>query len=153
MAPILCGSRRMLRQPTRWTRPLQIGFAFYLIVFILVGWILLVRPISSAVTGGDTFRAWVLASSWTVWTLIGGLLTLGSIRTWRWAFWAYLGFLVFIILASVIGPNRTTIAVLSALIYGGIAVVLLTVAVIGLVRFGPWAMTKVEPVKEAGSKT
>jgi len=120
--------------------------AGYVIAFVLVGWILLIHPITASAGGGDPFRAWVLVSSWSIWTGLAGVLALGSIRKWRWAFWAYLIFLAFSVIASIRGPNATTVALVSDLISGVLGAVLLGVAVVGLVRFGPWAMTREVPI-------
>jgi len=135
------------------TRPLQVGLAGYVIAFVLVGWIQLIQPITSAAGSGHAFRAWVLVSSWSIWTGMAGVLTLGSIRKWRWAFWAYLVFLALSVIASIRGPNGTTVALVSDLISGLLATILLGAAVVGLVRFGPWGVTRVAPTLQQHSKT
>jgi hypothetical protein len=142
----------MVREPTRLTRPLQVAPAGYLIAFVLVGWILLIRPITSAAASSDAFRAWVLVSSWSIWTVLAGVLTLGSIRKWRWAFWGYLAFLTFGVIGSIRGPNATTVAFASDLVSGLLAAVLLAAAVVGRIRFGPWAMTGVAATIREQSK-
>lgn len=129
-----------MRKSTRLTRPLQIGLAASQITFVVYGWILLVRPIGSFFQAGDSFRSWVLISAWLLWTAIAAILCLGAVRKWRWTFWAYLLFLVFLIISSVRGPNTTSFALASAVVTSAIALPLLAMSIVGLVRFGPWAM-------------
>lgn len=127
------------------TRPLQLGLAGYLIAFVVVGWILLIPPIAAALQSGNQFRAWVLVSSWLIWTGLVAMLAWGSVRRWRWAFWAYLVLFAFLVFASVRGPNQTAVALASDLITGLLAAALLCASLVGLVRFGPWAMKRMPP--------
>ena len=134
----------VMREATRLTITLQVGLAGFVTAFTLLGWISLVRPIASAFEAGDSARGWVYISSWLVWTFIATVLCLGSLWRWRWAFWADLAFLVFIVIASVRGPVTSVGALAWDIVIGLIAVGLLCAWIIGLVRFGPWAMKRIQ---------
>lgn len=131
-----------MREPTRLTRPLQIGLAAYFDLFWFVAWVLALPVIGSAIATGQRLRATAVLSSLGLWTAVFALLTYGSLRRWRWTFWAYLLLLGSVVVLAIRGPNQTAVALFSDLISGLIAAVLLVASVVGLVRFGPWAMKK-----------
>jgi hypothetical protein len=131
-----------MRLPTRLTRILQIGLTAYFVAFAAVGAILLVPPIKIALSTGHQLRATILISSWLVWILLIALLTYGSLKRWLWAFWVYLLLLIGVVLFSVSGSQTTGIALFSDVITGLIAAALLIASLVGLARFGPWAMKK-----------
>jgi hypothetical protein len=124
------------------TRLLQVGLSAYFVVFVLIGWVLLISPISAGLATGNQSRAEVLIASWSLWTMLVALMTYGSFMKWRWAFWGYLLLLVGLIAASIRGPNTSTVALIWDLGTGITALALLTVSIVGLFRFGPWALKK-----------
>ncbi|SRR5216684_4888720 len=84
-------------------------------------------------------------AAWLFWTSVVSLLTYGSLKRWRWAFWVYVVLLTAVVAESILGTNTTTIPLVSDLITGIIGAGLLIASAIGLFRFGPWAMKKVAP--------
>jgi hypothetical protein len=127
---------------------LQLGLSGYFIAFAVIGWVFLVSPISSALAGANQRRASILVVSWLLWTILVALLAYGSVKKWRWAFWAYLVLLTALVAAAISGPNTTSIALVSDIVTGGAGAVLLVASIVGLVRFGPWAMKKVSAPTE-----
>lgn len=129
-----------MREPTQLTRPLQIGLAAYFLIFWGIAWVFAWPAISRYLATGQRNGAIVLITTFTVWTIAFALLAYGSLKRWRWAFWAYLPLLGLVVVAAIRGPNRTTDQLFSDLISGLIAAALLIASLVGLVRFGPWAM-------------
>jgi len=121
-----------------------LAFSLYLVAFVSIGWALLISPINASVASGERERATILIASWLVWTVLVAVLVYGSVKMWRWVFWAYLLLLAAQIVLAIRGPNTSTDAMMSDLIAGLISTVLLTASIVGLVRFGPRAM-KTEP--------
>ena len=131
-----------MREPTRLTRPLQIGLAAYFDLFWFVAWVLALPVIGSAIATGQRLRATAVLSSLGLWTAVFALLTYGGLEE-----------MALDVLGVPSAPrlgcspgdsrsNQTAVALFSDLISGLIAAVLLVASVVGLVRFGPWAMKK-----------
>src|SRR5229473_2880130 len=107
-----------MREPTRQTRILRIGISTYFVVFVIAGWVLLVSPVSTALTTGHQLQAKILIFAWLFWTSVVSLLTYGSLKRWRWAFWVYVVLLTAVVAESILGTNTTTIPLVSDLITG-----------------------------------
>src|SRR5438132_14114133 len=131
-----------MREPTRLTRVLQIALPAYFIVVAVIGWALLTPAITTSLATGERARGIVLIISLLLWSLLTAVLTYGSARRWRWTFWLYLVLLAWLLVISIRAPNPTTPALIDNLLNGLVEAALLVGSVVGLVRYGPWAMRK-----------
>jgi hypothetical protein len=157
------------REPTSWTLPLRRTVAGYLAVSALMQIVttavflsesMTERNIRSAyrtrLTADQIHSAAVLAYA-TDWVIAGVLavvmlvLAAGSLRGWRWVFWANL---VVLALTSIVGvPSALELATTLTLPAAGWISLLLALAALALLvwlivasaRFGPWAMRRHGP--------
>jgi len=72
-------------------------------------------------------------------TIILALLTYGSLKLWRWAFWAYL---VLLVSFDAMVIQDRLFQSLYQTFFSAVGLVLSVASLIGLVRFGLWAMKK-----------
>jgi quinol-cytochrome oxidoreductase complex cytochrome b subunit len=130
------------------TRLLQICLP----AFFNIGWIgvcvLEIPSISKSLATGEKAKAVVLIASLTAWVLVSALLTYGSWKRWRWAFWAYVLLLVGFVLGDAWAGFREPLV---GLLADGLAAFLLALSVVGLVRFGPWAVDRRMGPRQAGT--
>jgi hypothetical protein len=156
------------REPTAWTRPLQLVAAAYLVVglvysvvttalFLTAANMERVLRASNASLGGDQVSQAVNFSILAAWavvivlSVVSLLLAVGSFLGWRWVFWVAL---VWLALNSVgVLSNLNALAnsgtqvepagvVAGSLLLSLVALGLFIWFVVALVRFGPWAMKK-----------
>jgi hypothetical protein len=156
------------REPTAWTRPLQLATAAYLVVglvysvvttalFLTAANMERVLRASNASLGGDQVSQAVnfsILAAWAVVIVLGVvslLLAVGSFLGWRWVFWVAL---VWLALNSIgVLSNLNALAnsgtqvepagvVAGSLLLSLVALGLFIWFVVALVRFGPWAMKK-----------
>jgi hypothetical protein len=156
------------REPTAWTRPLQLVTAAYLVVglvysvvttalFLTAANMERVLRASNASLGGDQVSQAVNFSILAAWavvivlSVVSLLLAVGSFLGWRWVFWVAL---VWLALNSVgVLSNLNALAnsgtqvepagvVAGSLLLSLVALGLFIWFVVALVRFGPWAMKK-----------
>jgi hypothetical protein len=74
--------------------------------------------------------------------LFFAFLTYGSLKRWRWVFWAYVLLLGGFVISALQFPSQSTLALLVDVISGVVGAVLFVVSLIGLIRFGLWGMKK-----------
>jgi hypothetical protein len=156
------------REPTAWTRPLQLVTAAYLVIglvysvvttalFLTASNMERVLRASNANLGGDQVSQAVNFSILAAWAVVivlavvSLLLAVGSFLGWRWVFWVAL---VWLALNSVgVLSNLNALAnsgtqvepagvVVGSLLLSVVALGLFIWFVVALVRFGPWAMKK-----------
>ena len=163
--PIPRGSR----EPTPWTRPMQLAAAALLTVEALITVASVAIFYNQAAVrktleaGGSQIPQGTTEDQIITFTIIGaiafaaflGLIellgALGAVLRWRWTFWYVLvlmglGSLSALLgLASLFRPNNspipTGIQIIEEILAFG-AVAMLIWMVIGLVKFGPWAMKR-----------
>ena len=122
------------------TTVLQVSFITVLIALVVVGLMFLVGPIHVALTTSAFFRAAVLIVAWLLLSGVAVALVLGAIKRWRWAFWANLLFFAYVVVTSALGPNKTFPVAIADAITGTLAAAILIMALVALIRVGPWAM-------------
>ena len=129
-----------MREPTRLTRLLQIGLPAYFIIGTAVAVAPAeLRAIGIQIATGRKNLALMDIATLAVWIFVVALLTYGSLRKWRWSFWIYLVLLGLLGVSAVQdGILRTTLELFS----DPIGALLLVASIVGLVRFGPWAMKR-----------
>lgn len=156
------------RQPTAWTRPLQLATAAYLIVglvysvlttalFLTAANMERVLRTSNANISGDQVSQAVnfsILAAWAVVIVLAAvslLLAVGSFLGWRWVFWVAL---VWLALNSIgvlsnlnaLANSQTQVepvgVVAGSLLLSLVALGLFIWFVVALVRYGPWAMKK-----------
>jgi hypothetical protein len=156
------------REPTAWTRPLQLVTAAYLVIglvysvvttalFLTAANMERVLRASNANLGGDQVSQAVNLSILAAWAVVivlavvSLLLAVGSFLGWRWVFWVAL---VWLALNSVgvlsnlnaLANSGTQVepaaAVVGSLLLSLVALGLFIWFVVALVRYGPWAMRK-----------
>jgi hypothetical protein len=159
---------RARREPTSWTRPLQLSVAGFLVldaVQSIVTTALFLNMASAerasraqnpSITADQLHAAASLAVGlgWAVviaLTLVRVILAASSVRGWRWAFWVTL---VWLALGSIgVATNLVELAnsdvqtmppgaVGVGLLFAVLALALLAWFVAAAVRYGPWAMRK-----------
>jgi hypothetical protein len=156
------------REPTAWTRPLQLATAAYLIVglvysvlttalFLTAANMERVLRTSNANISGDQVSQAVnfsILAAWAVVIVLAAvslLLAVGSFLGWRWVFWVAL---VWLALNSIgvlsnlnaLANSQTQVepvgVVAGSLLLSLVALGLFIWFVVALVRYGPWAMKK-----------
>jgi hypothetical protein len=156
------------REPTAWTRPLQLVTAAYLVIglvysvvttalFLTAANMERVLRASNANLGGDQVSQAVNLSILAAWAVVivlavvSLLLAVGSFLGWRWVFWVAL---VWLALNSVgVLSNLNALAnsgtqvepaavVVGSLLLSLVALGLFIWFVVALARYGPWAMRK-----------
>ncbi|MDQ6790586.1 MAG: hypothetical protein M3075_08030 [Candidatus Dormibacteraeota bacterium] len=156
------------REPTAWTRPLQLVTAAYLVIglvysvvttalFLTAANMERVLRASNANLGGDQVSQAVNFSILAAWAVVivlavvSLLLAVGSFLGWRWVFWVAL---VWLALNSVgVLSNLNALAnsgtqvepagvEVGSLLLSLVALGLFIWFVVALVRYGPWAMKK-----------
>jgi hypothetical protein len=159
---------RPRREPTSWTRPMQRAAAAYLVVG--VAWTLLTTVLfvnvatverMTRVTNPSVPPDQVEASAsfsvglgWAVTVAVSVLmlvLALGSVRGWRWTFWAVLVWLaltsVGVITNSVALASPTSVveppaAIVVGLLLSAAGLALLVWFIVAAARYGPWAVRR-----------
>jgi hypothetical protein len=156
------------REPTSWTRPLQLVAAAYLALGTLYSIITTALFLNTATIGrtirassaglsGDQVQQAVNFSVGITWLVVGVLavisllLAAGSFLGWRWAFWVTL---VWLGLSAVgVLSNLNAIAhaetqplpvgvLVGSLILSLIALAIFIGCLVAAIRYGPWAMRK-----------
>lgn len=160
------------REPTPWTRPMQLVTAVFLVVGVLNSlvvdalylradtFIRITRAQNTSLPD-DTIRQIANFQVLVTWTLLVVVsvvllvLAVGSLLRWRWAFWVNLAWLIlssiglFTSLAALAARPatqaipRAAIGLSILLSLAGLA--LLIWYIVALARFGPWAMRKPGP--------
>jgi hypothetical protein len=157
------------REPTPWTRPMQLGVAGFLVLetlFSVVASALFINHDSmlrvmqsqgTSIRAGTDINTVINISivlAWVVVAVIGVIelvAALGSFLGWRWMFWVALVLLAFGALGAVTNINTFSHPASSPIPTWGVAISeLLSIASVGLfvwlligaIRYGPWAMKK-----------
>jgi hypothetical protein len=156
------------REPTAWTRPLQLATAAYLIVglvysvlttalFLTAANMERVLRTSNANISGDQVSQAVnfsILAAWAVVIVLAAvslLLAVGSFLGWRWVFWVALVWLALNSIGVLSNLNALAnsqtqvepVGVLAgSLLLSLVALGLFIWFVVALVRYGPWAMKK-----------
>ena len=159
---------RARREPTSWTRPLELAAAGFLALdavqsVVTTALFLNVASAERATRAqnpsipADQLQAAISLDIGLGWaavivpTLIRVLLVAGCIRGWRWSFWATLVWLavgsigVVTNPVALANPNVQTMppgAIGVGLLFSVAALALLAWFVVAAVRYGPWAMRK-----------
>jgi hypothetical protein len=159
------------REPTPWTLPLQQAAAAYLLLdtvqslvttalFLNVASEERVTRAQNPAIAPDQLQAAAnlgVALGWgtvIVLAVIRLVLAAGSVRGWRWTFWAVLAWLalgsvgVVTNLVALANPNAQTqppAAIGVSLLFAVVALALLAWSIAAAVRYGPWAMRKPGP--------
>jgi hypothetical protein len=159
---------RGYREPTSWTRPMQLAIAAYLVlsaVYSLVSTALFlnaaaiekaIRSSNASVPSDQVQQAVTLALvvGWVFAVVIAAvsvLFAIGSYLGWRWAFWASLVWLglnsigVLTNLGSLANAStqpQPVAVIAGSLVLSLIALALFIWLVVAAVRYGPWAMRK-----------
>lgn len=156
------------REPTGWTRPMQLIGGVYFLVAALVSSILTFASHGAVMSHLEsTYRssgmspaaahnaaavgstaAIVIAAALVVLYLVAAV---GSLRRWGWAFWLVLVLLGITLINSVTNlnnvahPNSAPIPLSGVLLSEGVSVVgaiLFIWFLVGLIKYGRWAMSK-----------
>jgi hypothetical protein len=156
------------REPTSWTRPLQLVAAAYLVLGALYSIITtavflnsasIERTIRASGTSlsGEQVQQAINFSVVTAWVVVGVLaavsllLAIGSFLGWRWAFWVTLVWLglnsvgVLSNLNAIVNAQNQPLpvgVVVGSLILSLIALAIFIWCLIAAIRYGPWAMRK-----------
>jgi lysylphosphatidylglycerol synthetase-like protein (DUF2156 family) len=156
------------REPTSWTRPMQLGVTAYLVLGAINGIVTAALFLNSAAiersvrTGSPGLSdeqarqavSQVAAESWTtaaIITLVALVLAVGSYLGWRWTFWAdlvWLALMSFGVVVSVVSlqlPSAGSMPVgeiLASLLLSLAALALLIWFVAAAARYGPWALRR-----------
>lgn len=157
------------REPTPWTRPMELAVAGFLVVetvFSVLTSALFVNHDSmlrvmqaqgTSIPAGTDINTVIdisIVFAWVVVAVIGVIelvAALGSYLGWRWMFWVSLVLLAFGALGAVTNINTFAHPQSSPIPTWGVAISeLLSIAsmglfvwlLIGAIRFGPWAMKK-----------
>lgn len=159
---------RAARQPTSWTRPLQLVTAVYMLlgaVHSIVSTVLFLntesvtraaRAQNPALTDDQLRQAASIgvAIGWTtvvVLSLVMLFLALGSYLGWRWVFWVDLAWLALVSvgvvtnLVALANPGAQAMpvgAIAISLVFSIVALALLAWFLLAAFRYGPWAMRK-----------
>jgi len=157
------------REPTPWTRPMQLASAGVQAVSAISGVVLTIAFVNhdsvlralqaqgTQVPAGTDMNTLINISIGVTWAVVIGfglvqaLAAIGSFLGWRWMFWGALvlfalgGLGAIINIASLASADRSTLPA-GALIWNEL-VALANLAMfiwmlIGVVRYGPWAMKK-----------
>ena len=156
------------REPTAWTRPLQLVTAAYLVIglvysvvttalFLTASNMERVLRASNANLGGDQVSQAVNYSILAAWAVVivlavvSLLLAVGSFLGWRWVFWVALVWLALNSVGVLSNLNalansgtqvEPTAVVVGSLLLSLVALGLFIWFVVALARYGPWAMRK-----------
>jgi len=148
------------REPTRWTRPMQLAAAALFVVeavFTILTTAVYVNHDSMLRvlfklrldlpqgTNVDTAATAAVVSTWIVVIVIAAIeviAALGSYLGWRWMFWAALVLLGVGAIVPIAFPDTAPIPRWVSAIESIAAFALFIWMLIGLIRFGPWAMKK-----------
>jgi hypothetical protein len=113
------------------------GLASYFLIAVLGGWLQIAPTLNRLLVMHQAYAAMGPIVAYAALTLIVIVLLLGSIRTLRWSFWGYVVLLaLFAVSAIGRGPLRTPFE----WFLDPVGLVLLVLSLIGLLRFGPWAL-------------
>jgi hypothetical protein len=123
----------------RLTRSLQILLPAYFNMGWVVACALAWPTISKPLATGQRLGAVIIIAAIAPLSIIFALLTYGSMRRWRWDLWAYLVLLVSF--DAMVIQDRLFQSTYQ-IFFGAVGLVLLVASLIGLIRFGPWAMKK-----------
>jgi hypothetical protein len=162
------------RTPTRWTRPMQLASAALCVVSAVVGvgftlifinhdsMLNAIKAQGTTIPAGTSVDTVVnLAVAGTIgFVIFFALLELvgavGSYLGWRWMFWALLvlfaldGLGALTNLTVVAQPSKSPLPTVALLINELLSVAALAMFVwmlVGLIKFGPWAMRKPHPAR------
>ena len=162
---------RGYREPTSWTRPLQLVTAAYLVLGVLYSMITtalflntatIERTVRASGTGlsGEQVQQAVNFSVGIVWVVVAVLavisllLAAGSFLGWRWAFWVTLVWLglnsvgILSNLNAIVHAENQPLPVgvlVGSLILSAIALAIFAWCLTAAIRYGPWAMRKPGP--------
>jgi hypothetical protein len=159
------------REPTAWTRPLQLVAAAYLVLGALYSIITTAVFLNSASIertlrasgtslSGEQVQQAINFSVVTAWIVVGVLaavsvlLAIGSFLGWRWAFWVTLVWLglnsvgILSNLNAIVNAQNQPLpvgVVVGSLILSLIALAVFVWCLTAAIRYGPWAMRKPGP--------
>jgi flagellar biosynthesis protein FlhB len=157
------------REPTSWTRPMQLiaaglfalsGITGLITTILFVNHDSVLKAIHAqgtqipAGTDIDTIINFTIGITWAiavVFTVLWLVAALGSYLGWRWMFWAALvlfgisGIGAFTNLGSLFSPDKSPVPVggliLSEIFAVG-SIALFVWMLVGLIKYGPWAMRR-----------
>jgi hypothetical protein len=159
---------RAHREPTSWTRPLQLVTAAYMllgavhsvvstVLFLNTDSVIRAARAQNPALSDDQLRQAAsigVAVGWTtvvVLSLVMLFLALGSFIGWRWVFWVDLAWLALIsigvvtnlvALANPAAQSMPPGAIAISLVFSAAALALLAWFLLAAFRYGPWAMRK-----------
>jgi hypothetical protein len=159
---------RAYREPTSWTRPLQLATAAYLVLAVIESVLSTALFLNSAAIARATqasspglsddqvrqAASLALTLGWAsviVFSLVMLFLAVASYLGWRWVFWVDLVWLALSSIGVVTGlislsnsavQSMPVPAIVVSFLFSLAALALLVWFIIAATRFGPWAMRK-----------
>jgi hypothetical protein len=140
--PGSAGHRDFLAVPTKLTPFLRLALPTYFDVLWIVGVIIGIPAAFEASSEGKALAVLAVIVTLVVSGLVVGVLTYGAFRSWRWGYWAYTGLLLYSVVVNAHSLLVSPQYLIGAAVPGVGGFVLLCVAVLALIRFGPWAMKR-----------